>query len=116
MVFIVVLRIFANCLTDSNFCCFILKYSHRKIICKIFRAKLAQNVVQVYIYIMIHAAEKQTKVINGKVQTLYIFSWPVGYTELQKQNWLTSNGWDEREAYKIAFNISEIEMKRIEND
>lgn len=60
-------------------------------------------------------ATKVKKVVNGKVQEIYEFTWTPGKSAENKQIWLINNGWSERSAYMIAFNISESEMKRIEN-
>ncbi len=63
----------------------------------------------------IHHTRTQ-QVINGRVQTVYNYNWPADYTCEQKQIWLLNHGTTERQAYMIAFNVSETEMQRIEND
>lgn len=73
---------------------------------------------------------QEQRVVNGALRVVDIFDWPmIQYTRWQdnsrfelpmsaeqKQNWLTGHGWSERQAYMIAFNVSEAEMQRIEND
>jgi hypothetical protein len=73
--------------------------------------------------------QKIKKVVNGAVREIEIFSWPkVQYSFSDgskvvrewnpevKMDWLTGHGYSERRAYMIAYNASEADMQRIEND
>lgn len=72
---------------------------------------------------------KEKRVINGAVREVESFNWPkVEYSygdgskvvqewpNEAKQAWLINHGYSERRAYMIAFNVSEADMQRIEND
>lgn len=61
-----------------------------------------------------HTQDK--KVVNGVVRIVDTFNFPSNMISEERVIWLTNRGWNERAAVMIAFNISESEMQRIEND
>lgn len=71
----------------------------------------------------------EQKVVNGAVREVRSYNWPkVQYSDVHgnkevrewpnevKMDWLIRHNYSERSAYMIAYNVSEAEMKRIEND
>jgi hypothetical protein len=72
---------------------------------------------------------QEERIVNGALRVVDVFNWPmVRYSRIDgsqfeapmsneaRQNWLINHGWSERQAYMVAFNISEAEMQRIENE